>query len=222
MIMSLVMDGSIAALLVATIIYAGILNHRLAGLRADSTRLRGMIRGLQDASAQAESAVADMKAAAADSGQQLQETIERAVTLKADLGYLNDRASGIADRLETGIRAGRDPRVELDEMTGDKSASSGRRTRTDAESPMRPRDQRAEATTSPRSGARSASRGERPGPGLAFLLQQAAEEADAVPSRPSVATTAEQDAADLPPSRSRTRNPSRSEQELLDALTGRR
>lgn len=108
MALSLVMDGIVAVLLIATIIFAVKLNGRLAALRNDSERLQGLIRGLQESSGAAEEAVAALKLTAGDAGRQLQSTIEQAKKLDADLNFITERAGEVANRLEAGLRMQRD------------------------------------------------------------------------------------------------------------------
>ena len=108
MAISLIMDAVVAILLVATIVFAVKLNGRLAALRNDSERLQGLIKGLQGASGAAEEAVAALKQTAGDAGRQLQNTIDEARKLNADLRFLADRAGDVANRLEAGLRMQRD------------------------------------------------------------------------------------------------------------------
>src|SRR5579859_4722648 len=106
--LTLIMDGVVAILLVATIVYAVKLNGRLAALRNDSERLQGLIKGLQGASGAAEEAVAALKLTAGDAGRALQNTIDEAKKLDADLRFMTERAGEIANRLEAGLRMQRD------------------------------------------------------------------------------------------------------------------
>jgi hypothetical protein len=108
MLLSLIMDGIVAALLVATIGFAVKLNGRLAALRSDSERLQGLIKGLQGASGAAEEAVGALKRTAADAGGALQDTIDKGRSLEADLRFLTDRATEAANRLEAALRIRRD------------------------------------------------------------------------------------------------------------------
>jgi len=108
MAVSLIMDAVVAVLLIATIVFAVKLNGRLAALRNDSARLQGLIQGLQESSGAAEDAVAALKLAAGDAGRQLQNTIEQARKLDADLNFITERAGDVANRLETGMRTQRD------------------------------------------------------------------------------------------------------------------
>jgi len=104
MIWPLLLDVVVAALLVVTIIYAARLNNRLAVLRDDRDRLRELIGGLQNATRQAEDAVRALKLGAAESGQDLQEKMDRCQAMRADLAFLLDRGDKAADRLEASVR----------------------------------------------------------------------------------------------------------------------
>jgi hypothetical protein len=117
MIWPLILDVVVAALLVVTIIYAARLNNRLAVLRDDRDRLRELIGGLQNATRQAEDAVRALKLGAAESGQDLQEKMDRCQAMRADLAFLLDRGDKAADRLEASVRPppAREPKRVLDE-----------------------------------------------------------------------------------------------------------
>ncbi len=109
MVWSLLMDGIVACLLVATIVFCLRLNARLSVLRDNRAELMELIQGLQRATLHAEEAVGGLRLSTGDAGRQLQEAIDRALGLKGDLAFLIDRASGVADRLETAIKAPREP-----------------------------------------------------------------------------------------------------------------
>lgn len=108
MLIPLVMDAVVAVLLIATICFAVKLNGRLAALRRDSERLQSLIKDLQGASGIAEEAVAALKLTASDVGRTLQNTIDGAKTLDSDLRFITERADGVANRLEAGLRMQRD------------------------------------------------------------------------------------------------------------------
>lgn len=108
MLIPLIMDAVVAVLLIATICFAIKLNGRLAALRRDSERLQGLIKDLQGASGIAEDAVAALKLTASDVGRALQNTVDGAKTLEADLRFITERADGVANRLEAGLRMQRD------------------------------------------------------------------------------------------------------------------
>jgi hypothetical protein len=101
-------DIVVAILLVVTIIYAAMLNRRLAVLRSDKAELQALIQGLTAASHGAEAAVSALKSANDDIGRQLESKIGRAQGLCDDLSYMIERGTTLADRLEGAIRARRD------------------------------------------------------------------------------------------------------------------
>jgi hypothetical protein len=144
------LDLLVAALLVATIVYAVRLNRRLAVLREDRAQLQEMIKGLQKATEQAEEAVGGLRLGAADAGRSLHEVVERAQVLKSDLMFITERADGAADRLEAVLKAQREapppvapqpaatppaepmrrrpapPRVDLDGVSADAKGAQSR------------------------------------------------------------------------------------------------
>jgi hypothetical protein len=103
-----VADLIVAVLLVATIGYATVLNRRLAVLRGDRAQLETLIEGLTVATQRAEGGVAGLRAAAEDTGRQLEKRIEQAQGLRDDITYMLERGTAVADRLETTIRARRE------------------------------------------------------------------------------------------------------------------
>src|ERR1700720_2186453 len=111
MLWPMLLDLVVAALLVATIVYAVRLNGRLSVLREDRAQLQEMIKGLQKATAQAEEAVGGLRLGAADAGRALHEVVERAQGLKADLMFITEKADGAADRLEAALKMQREVAV---------------------------------------------------------------------------------------------------------------
>ncbi len=106
-------DGVVAILLVATIIYAAVLNRRLGLLRSDKAELQSLVQSFAAASQQAEAGVAGLKSAAEEIGRKLEKKIEQAQSLREDLTYMLERGGLVADRLEATIRARREePRSE--------------------------------------------------------------------------------------------------------------
>jgi hypothetical protein len=113
MMLSLFGDAVVAALLVATISYAAVLNRRLGVLRGDRAKLDELVQSLTLSAQRAEAGIMGLKKAAEDSGQRLEKKIEAAGGLRDDLAYLIERGGAIADRLEGTIRARRDgPKAE--------------------------------------------------------------------------------------------------------------
>ncbi|HUA53053.1 MAG TPA: DUF6468 domain-containing protein [Candidatus Sulfotelmatobacter sp.] len=106
MTLSLFLDVIVAVLLVATIFYAAMLNRRLAGLRSNKAELEALIHTFGEACARAEAGVKTLRSAT-DEATRLQAYLDRSQALRDDLSFLLDRGSGLADRLEGGVRSAR-------------------------------------------------------------------------------------------------------------------
>jgi hypothetical protein len=106
--LNLLLDGIIIVLLIPTIIYAVILNSRLAQLRDNRDDLARLVAAFNDATARAESGIPKLRQAAEDAGLALQERVEKAQTLRDDLAFMTERADTMAGRLETSVRQARD------------------------------------------------------------------------------------------------------------------
>lgn len=107
MSLSLVLDILIVALLVPTIIFAWVLNGRLADLRRNRDELARLVGTFNDATHRAESGIPKLRKAADEAGRALQDRVEKAQTLRDDLAFMVDRAETALGRLEDGIRANR-------------------------------------------------------------------------------------------------------------------
>jgi hypothetical protein len=103
---SLFLDVIVAALLVATIVYAAMLNRRLTGLRSNKAELEALIHSFGEACARAEAGVKTLRSAT-DEATRLQAYLDRSQALRDDLSFLLDRGSSLADRLEGGVRSAR-------------------------------------------------------------------------------------------------------------------
>jgi len=104
--LSLFLDVIVAVLLVATIVYAAMLNRRLAGLRSNKAELEALIHSFGEACARAEAGVKTLRTAT-DEATRLQQYLDRSQALRDDLSFLLDRGSNLADRLEGGVRSAR-------------------------------------------------------------------------------------------------------------------
>jgi hypothetical protein len=209
-----VADVIVAVLLVATIGYATVLNRRLAVLRGDRAQLESLVQGLTVATQRAESGVAGLRAAAEDTGRQLEKRIEQAQGLRDDITYMLERGGALADRLETTIRARREePKPEP-------------RPEPKPERRVEPRPERIEARVERRAEPRvepAAPRPPAPAPArqaeppraseLPRVLQMLRKRGDA---KPAPAPAVEEEPA------RRAGLPSRAERDLLRALGGRR
>lgn len=113
MTFSLVLDLVIVALLVPTIIFAVVLNNRLAVLRKNREELARLVAAFNEATVRAESGIPRLRKTSEDSTRALQEQAERARTLRDDLAFMIERAEGMAARLEGAVRQGRNAEGKL-------------------------------------------------------------------------------------------------------------
>lgn len=104
---TLVLDVIIAFLLVATIVYAGMLNKRLNALRKNRDDMAKLIVQFNEATVRADTSIPKLRKAAEDAGSALQDRVEKAQALRDDLAFMIERADAMADRLEGAVRAGR-------------------------------------------------------------------------------------------------------------------
>jgi hypothetical protein len=100
--LSLILDVAIAALLVATIVYAAILNRRLQGLRANKADFEAMIGEFNEATRRTEGSIQALRLAADQTAKALSVQVERGQALRDELAFLTNRADGAADRITGG------------------------------------------------------------------------------------------------------------------------
>lgn len=100
---AIVLDVVVALLLVATIVYATVLNRKLATLRNTKQEMETLVNRLAESTGQAETALGELKAAAGETGGELDSQVRRAGELRDDLAFMIEKADRLADRLETQI-----------------------------------------------------------------------------------------------------------------------
>ena len=103
------LDLLVAGLLVATIVYAIILNRRLSQLRGGSEHMECLINDFYEATALAESGVSALKEVAGRSDTEITEQLESMTKLRDELEYLIERAEAQSVRLGGVVRDGRRP-----------------------------------------------------------------------------------------------------------------
>lgn len=106
--LNLGLDVIIIILLAATIVYAVILNSRLAQLRSHRDDLARLVAAFNDATARAESGIPRLRGVADEASQSLQERVDKAQTLRDDLAFMIERADSMAGKLENSVRAARE------------------------------------------------------------------------------------------------------------------
>jgi hypothetical protein len=97
----------LAVLLLATLIQALRLERALGVLKRDRSALEGLINGFNISTAQVESGIQRLRAAADGAGRQLDAQVTKSVSLKDDLSFLSERGEKMADRLERMVKAAR-------------------------------------------------------------------------------------------------------------------
>ncbi|MBI3504769.1 MAG: hypothetical protein HY059_07995 [Proteobacteria bacterium] len=102
--LDLALNGVLAALLVAVIVYAIRLNKRLGNWREGKAELQKATAEFVKAANRAEEAIAELKAASQASGRLLEDQTRKALSLKDDLEMLVHRAEPAADRLSDSLR----------------------------------------------------------------------------------------------------------------------
>lgn len=104
---SLLLEGLLAVLLVATIAYAAMLDRRLRTLRQSRDEMQALLASFTAATAHAQAGLVALRETSQTTTRDLQGDIERAKSLRDDLSFLLDRGNNLADRLEGGIGAAR-------------------------------------------------------------------------------------------------------------------
>ncbi|WP_235062944.1 DUF6468 domain-containing protein [Paramagnetospirillum caucaseum] len=107
-----ILDLIVSVLLIATIGYAWMLNQRLSSLRKNRDDLAKTIAAFNEATLRAESSIPKLRKAAEESGQTLQERVEKAQSLRDDLAFMIERADTMANRLENAVRSARSDGVK--------------------------------------------------------------------------------------------------------------
>lgn len=104
---SVFVDFAFIILLVAVLVYAIRLNRHISVLRNNKHELEKMLASFVASTERAEDAIQKVKANTQQNIKAVQDSIDKAETLRADLSYMLDRGEEIANRLESGIRSGR-------------------------------------------------------------------------------------------------------------------
>jgi len=102
--LELALNGVLAVLMVAVIVYAMLLNKRLGNWREGKAELQRATSEFVKAATRAEEAIAELKAASEASGRLLEDQTRKALSLKDDLEILVHRAEPTADRLSDALR----------------------------------------------------------------------------------------------------------------------
>ncbi|MEM7169543.1 MAG: DUF6468 domain-containing protein [Pseudomonadota bacterium] len=112
---SYLVDGIIILFLAVTIVYAVILNRKLATLRNAKEEMEALFKTFTDSTNKAGEGLGTLRDTADGAGQQLQEAIHSANRLADDLAYLAKKGEIIADRLDQSSAAARHTESQLKE-----------------------------------------------------------------------------------------------------------
>ena len=96
---AIILDVMLVVLLIATIIYALMLNRRLALLRSDGVKMEDFIQRLNSASQRAEAALGGIKMTAENAQNVMAENAGKAAALRDELLFLIDRGEKLSDDL---------------------------------------------------------------------------------------------------------------------------
>ncbi len=102
---SLLLDGLVAVLLVATIAYAALLSRRLGVLRKAKEELREVVNSFDAAMTRIEIGLGKVKQVGKPSSGELKELVSEARALRDELSFLLDRGGALASRLEKSTKA---------------------------------------------------------------------------------------------------------------------
>ena len=97
----------VALLLAVTAGYCVVLHRRLQQLRGAQTEMRRLLDDFGEATRQANSGIAALRLASAETGGVLQERVNQARALADELGMMTQSAVTLAERLERDLSAGR-------------------------------------------------------------------------------------------------------------------
>ncbi len=111
---SILLDFIVIALLVGTIIYAMVLNRKLASIYQSRGEMQQFLNSFTNSLAKAEQSMSALKGTGETAFAMVQEHMNQARALRDDLSFLVERGESIAVRLDETIRSGRDLQKDLD------------------------------------------------------------------------------------------------------------
>lgn len=106
---ALLFDIVVAFLLLATIIFAVILNRKLSMIHNSREELQALLDHFSKSLNRAEDGILELRKAANSIGEGLDSQIKKTVALKDDMAFLIERGENLANQLEEGIRKARTP-----------------------------------------------------------------------------------------------------------------
>lgn len=107
--LSLLSDALVAVLLVATIVYAAILNRKLSDLRAMKSEMEVLIGRMVESTKSAQDGLSELRREAERSGETMQRGAERARGIADELSFLIERGDAVTRRLDAAPMTARGP-----------------------------------------------------------------------------------------------------------------
>jgi len=107
--LSLVFDALVAVLLVATIVYAAILNRKLSKLRDLKSEMEMLATRLAESTEMAENGLQSLRGEVERSGDTMQRSAETARGIADELGFLIERGEALTRRLDGALATARGP-----------------------------------------------------------------------------------------------------------------
>lgn len=104
MSVGVLLDVAVAGLLVATIVYAIVLNRRIVGLQKGREELAALIGQFEKSTEAARKGTEALRDLSEASATRLKILMDDAQALRDDLGFLIERGGAIADRIERDVR----------------------------------------------------------------------------------------------------------------------
>ncbi|WP_343559767.1 DUF6468 domain-containing protein [Kiloniella sp. b19] len=165
-------DILISVLLVATIVYAVILNRKLDALRSAKTEMEVLIRSFAETTLKAERSISELKMHAAEAGSGLQAQIKQSEALLTDMRLLTEKGETVCERLQSSLS---ESPAEARVSAGGARRSSGNSTAGSSSFSVRDPDMtsedRSQDTRKKPDQPRKAGKGEKVSPAAADLLK---------------------------------------------------
>lgn len=124
-ILNLLIDFSVAALLLAVIIYCKKLNRSIRILQDGKSEMAKLFAEFDQSIEAAQDSVRELKAATSKSEEILSAKLETANSIADDLAFMIERGNKTADQIESGLKGGRNalhkdsPKPNIAEMEAD-------------------------------------------------------------------------------------------------------
>ncbi|NQW12126.1 MAG: hypothetical protein HQ481_19855 [Alphaproteobacteria bacterium] len=103
---ALILDALLVVLLLATIVYAIVLNRRLGSLRANRGELETFVARMNEATSRAEASLKGIRQAAEQAQRSIDAPAQKAQALRDELLFLIERADTVAERMAVSQSAG--------------------------------------------------------------------------------------------------------------------